>query len=184
MAKRTVSIYDIAKLAGVSTATVSNVLNNKGSYSEKTRDLVMRIAREQGYVANFAAKSLREASTKTIALLTPDVSNDFFSTLVLKVEGLLRAAGYTSYICNTANDDEREAEYLRSLISKQVDGIVLIGGVTRDRIQLPVDLPVVHIDHTGTTGMSREVYVGNDMPKVSYDMTSTLFAMDASMSPW
>jgi DNA-binding LacI/PurR family transcriptional regulator len=176
MAKRTVSIYDIAKLAGVSTATVSNVLNNKGSYSEKTRDLVMRIAREQGYVANFAAKSLREASTKSIALLTPDVSNDFFSTLVLKVEGLLRAAGYTSYICNTANDDEREAEYLRSLISKQVDGIVLIGGLTREHIQLPTDVPVVHIDHTGALGMSREVYVGNDMPKVSYDMTATLFA--------
>lgn len=176
MAKRTVSIYDIAKLAGVSTATVSNVLNNKGSYSEKTRDLVMRIAREQGYVANFAAKSLREASTKTVALLTPDVSNDFFSTLVLKVEGLLRAAGYTSYICNTANDDEREAEYLRSLISKQVDGIVLIGGVTRDHIQLPTDVPVVHIDHTGALGMSREVYVGNDMPRVSYDMTAKLHA--------
>ena len=176
MAKRSVSIYDIAQLAGVSTATVSNVLNNKGSYSEKTRDLVLRIAREQGYVANFAAKSLREASTKTIALLTPDVSNDFFSTLVLKVEGLLRAAGYSSYICNTANDDEREEEYVRGLISKQVDGIVYIGGTTRTPIAAAADLPVVHIDHTGSTGMSREIYVGNDMPQLSYDMTATLFA--------
>lgn len=176
MAKRSVSIYDIAKLAGVSTATVSNVLNQKGSYSAKTRDLVLGIAREQGYVANFAAKSLREASTKTIALLTPDVSNDFFSTLVLKVEGLLRAAGYASYICNTANDDEREDEYVRGLISKQVDGIVYIGGATSEPIQVAADLPVVHIDHTGSTGMSREVYVGNDMAKLSYDMTSTLFA--------
>ena len=175
MAKRSVSIYDIAKLAGVSTATVSNVLNNKGSYSAKTRDLVLRIAREQGYVANFAAKSLREASTKTIALLTPDVSNDFFSTLVLKVEGKLRAAGYASYICNTANDDEREDEYVRGLISKQVDGIVYIGGTTRAPIHAAADLPVVHIDHTGSLGMSHEVYVGNDMPQVSYDMTSTLF---------
>ena len=176
MAKRNVSIYDIAKLAGVSTATVSNVLNSKGSYSAKTRDLVLRIAREQGYVANFAAKSLREASTKTIALLTPDVSNDFFSTLVLRVEGLLRAAGYSSYICNTANDDEREDEYVRGLVSRQVDGIVYIGGTTRMPISAAADLPVVHIDHTGTTGMSREVYVGNDMAQVSYDMTSTLFA--------
>ena len=175
MAKRAVSIYDIAKLAGVSTATVSNVLNNKGSYSEKTRDLVLRIAREQGYVANFAAKSLREASTKTVALLTPDVSNDFFSTLVLKVEGLLRAAGYTAYICNTAGDDEREDEYVRSLISKQVDGLIYIGGVTRSPVHAAVDLPVVHVDHSGSTGMKREVHVGNDVARMTYDMTSMLF---------
>ena len=133
MAKRSVSIYDIAKLAGVSTATVSNVLNQKGNYSEKTRELVERIAREQGYVANFAAKSLRAASTKTVAILTPDVSNDFFSTLVLDVEGRLRDAGYSSYICNTANDSERESAYVQGLLSKQVDGIVYIGGTTAGR---------------------------------------------------
>ena len=176
MAKRAISIYDIAKLAGVSTATVSNVLNQKGSYSNKTRDLVLRIAREQGYVANFAAKSLREASTKTIALLTPDVSNDFFSTLVLKVEHLLHEAGYASYICNTANDSDREDEYVRGLISKQVDGLVYIGGMTRTPINAAVDLPVVHIDHVGSSGMAREVYVGNDMARLSYDMTATLYA--------
>ena len=176
MPKKSVSIYDIAQLAGVSTATVSNVLNNKGSFSQKTRDLVLRIAREQGYVANFAAKSLREASTKTIALLTPDVSNDFFATIVLKVEGRLRTAGYASYICNTANDHEREDEYVRDLISKQVDGIVYIGGATRRPINATADLPVVHIDHTGSTGMAREVYVGNDMGALAYDMTKTLLA--------
>ncbi len=175
MAKRAVSIYDIARLAGVSTATVSNVLNEKGSYSAKTRDLVLRIAREQGYVANFAAKSLREASTKTVAILTPDVSNDFFSTLVLGVEGRLREAGYSSYICNTANDQERESSYVLDLLSRQVDGIVYIGGMTRVPIEANVDVPVVHIDHTGTTGVRREVFVGNDMPSLSYDMTSTLF---------
>ena len=174
MGKRSVSIYDIAQLAGVSTATVSNVLNSKGSYSEKTRDSVLRIAREQGYVANFAAKSLREASTKTVALLTPDVSNDFFSTLVLKAEGLLRAAGYTSYICNTANDQEREDEYVRGLISKQVDGIIYIGGASRAPIEASVDLPVVHIDHDGQTGMKREVHVGNDGRSMHHDMTATL----------
>ena len=174
MAKRTVSIYDIAKLAGVSTATVSNVLNEKGSYSAKTRDVVLKIAREQGYVANFAAKSLRESSTKTIALITPDVSNDFFSTLVLKVEGLLRAAGYTSYICNTAGDQEREAHYVRDLVSKQVDGFVYIGGRTHAPHEVASDLPVVHIDHRGSSGMSREAFVDNDLPRMGYDMTKTL----------
>ena len=176
MARRSVSIYDIAQLAGVSTATVSNVLNNKGSFSDKTRDLVLHIAREQGYVANFAAKSLREASTKSVAIITPDVSNDFFSTLVLKAEGLLRAAGYTSYICNTAGDAEREDAYVRDLVSKQVDGFVCIGGVTPEAPTLAADLPVVHIDHRGSLGMRREVWVGNDMPAMGYDMTRTLVA--------
>ena len=176
MAKRSVSIYDIAELAGVSTATVSNVLNQKGSYSEKTRDLVLRIAREQGYVANFAAKSLRESSTKTVAIITPDVSNDFFSTLVRDVEGRMREAGYSSYICNTANDPDREGSYVLGLLSKQVDGIVYIGGTTRVPIEANVDIPVVHIDHTGHSGVAREVFVGNDLPRLSYDMTSTLFA--------
>lgn len=174
MAKRTVSIYDIAKLAGVSTATVSNVLNEKGSYSAKTRDLVLRIAREQGYVANFAAKSLREASTKTIALLTPDVSNDFFSTLVLKAESLMREAGYTSYICNTGGDADREERYVRDLVSKQVDGLIYIGGRTIEPLPVTADLPVVHIDHRGQTGMRREVFVQNDLPAMGYDMTKTL----------
>ena len=174
MAKRSVSIYDIAKLAGVSTATVSNVLNQKGSYSERTRDLVLKIAREQGYVANFAAKSLRKSSTKTIALITPDVSNDFFSTLVLKVEGLLRTAGYASYICNTAGDAERERDYVRDLVSKQVDGLVYIGGYSHVELPAAVDMPVVHIDHRGRADVRREAFVGNDMPRMGYDMTSTL----------
>ena len=174
MAKRTVSIYDIAKLAGVSTATVSNVLNEKGSYSQKTHDLVLKIAREQGYVANFAAKSLREASTKTVALLTPDVSNDFFSTLVLKVESLLHEAGYTSYICNTGGDAQREERYVRDLVSKQVDGLVYIGGNTREPLPAALDLPVVHIDHRGSLGMKREAYVENDLEAMGLDMTETL----------
>ena len=176
MAKRSVSIYDIAKLAGVSTATVSNILNGKGSYSEPTKKRVFAIAREQGYVANFAAKSLREATTKTVAILTPDVSNDFFSMLVLAVEGHLRAAGYTSYICNTASDPAREEGYVRDLISKQVDGFVFIGGTTHKPLEVPVDLPVVHIDHTGSLGMRHEVRVGNDLTEMGYDATKALLA--------
>ncbi|MBQ9007265.1 MAG: LacI family DNA-binding transcriptional regulator [Atopobiaceae bacterium] len=174
MPKRTVSIYDIAKLAGVSAATVSNVLNDKGGFSKATKERILAIAHEQGYVANFAAKSLRESSTKTIALLTPDVSNDFFSNLVLAVEGRLRTAGYASYICNTASDPERESHYVRDLVAKQVDGIVYIGGATRSPIDVTFDLPVIHIDHTGSLGTKREAHVSNDFTSLTNDMTETL----------
>jgi DNA-binding LacI/PurR family transcriptional regulator len=93
VAKGAVTIYDIAKLAGVSAATVSNVLNDKGRVSERTRKLVQGIAEEQGYVVNSAAKSLRESRSRTIGVITPDVSNDFFSSIVLHRETLLFARG-------------------------------------------------------------------------------------------
>ena len=176
MKRRSVSIQDVAKIAGVSTATVSNVLNNKGNYSDATKQRVLDVAREQGYVANFAARSLRQASTKTVAILTPDVSNDFFSSMVLMAENQLHEAGYASYICNTASDPEREEGYVRDLLAKQVDGLVFIGGITRMSIDAPRDIPAVHIDHTGTLGMKHEVHVGNDLELMGFDATEALLA--------
>ena len=154
----------------MSTATVSNVLNGKGSFSAKTRDLVLRIAREQGYVANFATKSLRESSTKTIALLTPDVSNPFFSLLVQRVETLLYDAGYTCYICDTYNDSERIDRYLSGLTQRQVDGLVFVSGhVDVDALSLSPALPVLMLDATGGSRRRWTVSAVNDLSAIVRD---------------
>ena len=112
MGRRGPSIHDIAKIAGVSAATVSNVLNDKGRVSKRTRLMVQEVARSQGYVANFAAKGLREQQTHTVGIVTPDVSNVFHSVIVLRVEPLLHETGYDAFICNSSNDPARMRSYV------------------------------------------------------------------------
>lgn len=177
MAKGVVSIYDIAELAGVSTATVSNVLNGKGRVSKATRERVLAIAHEQDYVPNFAAKSLREKRTHSVGIITPDVSNEFYSSIVLQVETRLHEAGYDSYICNSSNNPERELDYVRGLLQKQVDGFVLVSGSADiDASVLGDDVPAVLIDRPSSTVSASPLHVavGNDVHALVGSMVSTL----------
>lgn len=146
-ADKPVSIRDIAQRAGVSIATVSRVINNNGRFSEATRKRVQAIIDESGYVTNMAAKSLREARSKTIGMIVPDISNDFFSTLALRTEQDLAQKGYSVFVCNTANSDERERAYIRTLVSKRVDGILCISGSNAlAEESVPHNIPVVSVD--------------------------------------
>lgn len=174
--RRGTSIYDIAKIAGVSAATVSNVLNDKGRVSERTRRLVMDIAHEQGYVANFAAKSLRESQTKTVGVVTPDVSNDFFSSIVRSIETRMNARGYLTYICDTDNRRDQERRCVENLVQRQVDGLIYVGGnLGLDLQGVPESMPCVAIDRVcGEAARGRCVRVGNNMRQVNYDATSLL----------
>lgn len=177
MPKGNVSIYDIAELAGVSTATVSNVLNSKGRVSQKTRERVLAIARDQGYVPSFAAKSLREQSTHSVGIITPDVSNMFFSNIVLGVETRLHEAGYDSYICNSSNDAGRELDYIRGLKQKQVDGFVFVGGMSDvSEADLDSETCAVLIDRPSSTVSKspQHVCVGNDIHAMVGSIVRTL----------
>ena len=112
--------------------------------SKRTRLMVQEVARSQGYVANFAAKSLREQQTHTVGIVTPDVSNVFHSVIVLQVESLLHGAGYDAFICNSSNDPARMHSYVEGLTRKQVDGFVFVGGTTDiSRDALLVQTPAV-----------------------------------------
>lgn len=170
MAKK--SIHDIARLAGVSASTVSNVLNDKGRHSEATRQKVLDIARQEGYQANFAAKALREQRSLSVGVLLPDMSNDFFASIGLAVEQRLFEAGYTTFICNTHNDADRTSRYLRELHRRQVDGLILIGGSGSALFEAG-DTPCVSIDASSL--LPADVHqVRNDMDAMTHDMTAYL----------
>ena len=142
-----ISMREVAELAGVSIATVSRVINDNGRFSEETRKRVERVIEENGYIANQAAKGLREARTRTIGMIIPDITNDFFSTLALQAERAFADEGYSVLICNDANDAERGRHYLRTLISKRVDGIICISGrTTFDEYEVPGNVPIVYVD--------------------------------------
>ncbi|MBC2091796.1 LacI family transcriptional regulator [Listeria welshimeri] len=122
------SIKDIAKLSGVSVATVSRVINDNGRFSEETRQKVLAVIKETNYQMNFSAKSLRMNKSFSVGILVPDISNYFFSSVVQQMEAILFEQGYSTIICNTSRNLDKELAYLNMLESKMVDGLIVISG--------------------------------------------------------
>lgn len=120
-----VTIKDIAKEAGFSTATVSKVLNKKdGNITEATRQKVLKAVEELNYIPNAAARSLVTRKTKTIGLIIPDITNPFFPELARGAEDQANALGYNIIFCNTDDHFDKEKKYINMLAEKLVDGII------------------------------------------------------------
>lgn len=147
MKSNQISIKEIARLSGVSVATVSRVINENGRYSEKTRQKVLDVINAYQYETNSIAKSLRMNKSQTIGVLVPDINNEFFSVIVQEIESYFFEKGYSTIICNTAKNAEKEREYLKTLDGKMVDGLVCISGqeeVSTDVLKRKI--PIVCID--------------------------------------
>jgi DNA-binding LacI/PurR family transcriptional regulator len=143
------TIYDVARLAGVSTATVSRALNGTGQIAPTTRATIEAAVEQLGYRPNTIARSLVTKSTQTIALLLPDISNPFYAALVSGIQQAALSHGHTMLLCTTESDAEREEHYLRVLRAKQVDGALVDGLVLpSDRIARFVEdgFPIVCLD--------------------------------------
>jgi LacI family transcriptional regulator len=120
------TIRDVARRAGVSTMTVSRVINNAGYVSPETRSRVQGAIAELGYVPNSLARSLRSKRTKTLALVLTDITNPFFTTLARGVEDVASDHGFNVIFCNTDESEHEQEEYLTVLVQKQVDGVLLV----------------------------------------------------------
>ncbi len=151
---KTISIVDIAKLAGVSTATVSHVINRSGRYSKATEEKVKAVIEKYGYVSNNAAKSLKSSSSHTVGLIIPNINNDFFSTIAVSIEQYFDSMDYALFICNTDNDPQKERRYFRKLDSMQVDGIIVISCQKMLESDLTSrDVPILLLDRTPLNAM-------------------------------
>jgi len=120
-----ITIYDVAKKAGVSIATVSRVLNSSNSVSDKTRILVKRTIEEMNYTPNVIAAAMTKKSTLTLGLLVPDISNPFFSELARGVEDASSDFGFNIIMCNTDYCPDKEASYISLLKQKSIDGFII-----------------------------------------------------------
>jgi LacI family transcriptional regulator, galactose operon repressor len=143
------TIYDVARLAGVSTATVSRALNGTAQIAPATREAIDAAVAQLGYRPNSIARSLVTKSTQTIALLLPDISNPFYAALVSGIQEYALAHDHTMLLCTTEGDPEREEQYLQLLRDKQVDGALVDGLVLpSDRIARFVrdGFPIVCLD--------------------------------------
>ena len=120
------TIRDVAERAGVSTMTVSRVINRSGYISQDARVRVEAAIAELEYVPNALANSLRFKQTKTLALILTDITNPFFTTLARGVEDVASDAGFSVIFCNTDESEIEQDEHLTVLMKKRVDGILLV----------------------------------------------------------
>lgn len=127
-----VTMADVAREAGVSTMTVSRVVNDKGEISPATRQRVLRIIDELDYRPSAIARGLATQRTGTLGLVVPDIANPFFSDLARGAEDKAYAAGYSIFLCNTKEDPQREVSTLESLAEKRVDGLLVCSSRLED----------------------------------------------------
>ncbi|MFF9340426.1 MULTISPECIES: LacI family DNA-binding transcriptional regulator [unclassified Streptomyces] len=122
---RTVSIKDVAREAGVSVGTVSNVINRPDRVSDETRRQVRGAISRLGYVRSEYARQLRAGSSRIVALLVLDMGNPFFVDIARGAERAARAAGLGVMVCNSAQDPREEADYLSLFAEQRVRGVLV-----------------------------------------------------------
>ncbi len=121
------NIYDVSQKAGVSIATVSRVINGSSSVSEKTRQKVLEVMKESGYTPNVFARGLGLNTMQTIGIMCSDSSDPFLANAVYHLEHSLRSNGYDSFLCCTGQELPDKKKYLKLLLSKRVDAIIMVG---------------------------------------------------------
>jgi LacI family transcriptional regulator len=172
------TIRDVAALAGVSTATVSRVLApGNGRVSEAASVRVLAAAKRLGYRTNFAARSLKTRSAMTVAVLAPELANDFFMDVAEGIEQELAAQGYTMLLASTANSAEKEKSRISMLTNRMVDGMVVIPAGSRgEHLQAVFDqgMPLVLVDRT-VEGADLDTVV-SDNEGGSFELTRALLA--------
>lgn len=126
------TITEIAKESGVSISTVSRVLNGNVPVSEEKRARVEAAIQKYNYSPNALARSLVSKQSMTIGVILPDISNPYFSSVFCEIEKAAHDAGYSILLCNTlyhsGTGSHREEEYIRMMLNKHVDGLIIAGG--------------------------------------------------------
>lgn len=144
------TIKDVAKLAGVSIATVSMVLNKKDErISAETKKQVLSVIEEYNYIPNRIASSMVTKNTKSLGLILQDIANPFFPSLARGVEDRVNMNNFNIILCNSDNDVEKEDRYLEMLQEKMVDGIILASAeqdLSRTPVRKKVNVPIVTLD--------------------------------------
>lgn len=124
---RKLTVKDVAKEAGVSTATVSRVLNNSGYVSEQVRGQVLAVVKKLNYQPNSIARSLKQEKTRSIGMIVPDMTNSYFMTIARQLQRKCMEIDYHLLIIDSEEDPRKELNAMQVLMEKRVEAIVLAG---------------------------------------------------------
>nr|WP_325179767.1 LacI family DNA-binding transcriptional regulator [uncultured Oscillibacter sp.] len=123
---KSVTLKDVAKAAGVSYATVSRALSGSHQIGSDTRERIIKLCDEMGYTTNYVARSMVTKRTGLIGLVVPSIDNQFMSELAYYAEMSARNHGYNIMLCNSGPDLKQEKTVVKLLLSRQVDGILIV----------------------------------------------------------
>lgn len=140
------TLADVAKLAGVSVATASKALNGKPQVKAETRSKVKSAAEQLNFLPNVLARSLHQARTGTVGLITSDLEGRFSIPVLMGAEDAFGAGSVSVFLCDARDDAIREKHHVRALLSRRVDGLIVVGARPDPRDSLGRDLgvPVVY----------------------------------------
>lgn len=172
------NIYDISKKAGVSTATVSRVINGSKQVSEKTRQKVLTIMNEMGYTPNIFARGLMFNSMNTVGVMTIDVDDMYYASSIHTITNELRLKNYDMILLSTGKDIENKKKYMKLLTDKKVDGIILVGSAFKETndnthiLEAANNIPVVIIN--GIIEGANVYSIACDESKATYELYAYL----------
>ncbi|MFJ2543999.1 LacI family DNA-binding transcriptional regulator [Microbacterium sp. NPDC087589] len=160
-----VSLNDVALAAGVSIGTASRAMRNRGRVSPQTVEHVTAVAKRLGYAPNAIGRALREGSSSTIGMLVPHIENPFFAELIRAAESRLHDLGYQLIVGDSHADPSAEAERLRLLESRRVDGILVVPAVHDESAaaisETASRTPLVQLDRRAQSGIADFAGVDN-----------------------
>lgn len=165
----TVTIYDVAREAGVSMATVSRVVNNNPNVKPATRKKVFEAIERLGYRPNAVARGLASKKTTTVGVVIPDISNAIFAEVARGIEDIANMYHYNIILCNADKKKEKEIRVINTLLEKQVDGLLFMGGAVTDDHQQAFRTANVPIVLCATSDESGEI------PSVDIDHEAAAF---------
>lgn len=184
MAKKTITIYDVAREAGVSMATVSRVVNGNPNVKPSTRKKVADVIDRLNYRPNAVARGLASKKTTTVGVIIPDVTNLYFSSLARGIDDIASMYNYNIILANSDGNTVKEKKVLDTVLAQQVDGVIFMGHQLNDEVRKEIDrtdtpvvlagtvderneLPSIIIDYKKATTETTELLLKNGNDKIA-----------------
>lgn len=180
-----ITIYDVAREANVSMATVSRVVNGNPNVKPVTRKKVLATIERLGYRPNAVARGLASKKTTTVGAIIPDISSIFFAELARGIEDIATMYKYNMILSNSDQNKDKELQLINTMLGKQVDGILFMGGdITEEHVNQfqSSSVPVVLAGTFDETETIPSVNI--DYEAASYEATKFLLIRVISIPPF